>query len=84
MPLPTTDQDGSSGPPMNCWLVRRQTQEGCEEYVARFEATALMIWDYMQHDILLHGPTPVKMVMVWRPQHGAERMIASVEIESKI
>ena len=84
MPLPTMNHDESSGPPMNCWLVRRHTQQGCEEYVARFEATALMIWDYMQHDVLLHGPTPVRMVLIWRPDSGEERMLASVEIESKI
>ena len=84
MLLETKKQDEISSPPINCWLVRRQTENSCEEYVARFQATALMMWDYMQHDVLLHGPTPVRVVLLWRSADGQERTLASTEIESKI
>src|SRR4051812_6774003 len=61
MQLQSVTQDIYSSTPVNCWLVRRETQQNSEEYVARFEATALMIWDYMQKEVLLHSATPVRM-----------------------
>ena len=84
MPLHTMNQDLYIPPPMNCWLVRRQTQQSNEEYVAHSEATALMMWDYMQRDVLAHGPTPVRMALVWRPESGQERTVASLDVDDRI
>jgi hypothetical protein len=84
MPLQPKKQESSSNPPVNCWLVRRQTDDGSEEYVARFKATALMIWDHMQHEVLLHGPTPTRMALVWRPTSGEEQTLATMNIETRM
>jgi hypothetical protein len=84
MQLQSETQELYTGTPVNCWLVRRETQQNSEEYVARFEATALMIWDYMQKEVLLHCATPVKMALVWRPESGNERTLARMEIEAQI
>jgi len=79
-PMHTKHHGAAPNSAMNCWLVRRQTQQSCDEYVARFESTALMIWDYMQHELLLSCPTPVRMMLVWRPAGGQERTLASIDI----
>jgi hypothetical protein len=84
MQLQSVTQDIYSGTPVNCWLVRRETHQNSEEYVARFEATALMIWDYMQKEVLLHSATAVKMALVWRPESGNEQTLARMEIEANI
>jgi len=84
MQLQSVTQDIYSSTPVNCWLVRRETQQNSEEYVAHFEATALMIWDYMQKEVLLHSATPVRMALVWRPESGSERTLARMEIEACI
>ena len=84
MQLQSVSQGIYSSTPVNCWLVRRETQQNCEEYVARFEATALMIWDYMQKEVLFHSATPVKMALVWRPESGNEQTLARMEIEAAI
>lgn len=84
MQLQSVTKELYSCTPVNCWLVRRETQQNTEEYVARFEATALMIWDYMQKEVLLHSATPVKMALVWRPESGNEQTLARMEIEANI
>ena len=84
MPLRSVNPNHYAGPPMNCWLVRRQSQQTCEEYIAHTEATALMMWDYMQRDVLVYGPTPVRMALVWRPESGQERTVASLDVDDRL
>jgi hypothetical protein len=84
MQLQSVTKDIYSSTPVNCWLVRRETQQNSEEYVARFEATALMIWDYMQKEVMFHSATAVKMALVWRPESGNEQTLARMEIEAAI